>query len=240
MHRLPLTIGVGLLAISFSAMSFAQARGGLEFGLSQDKQQGSFQCVCGSWYFGGSGTGWNMNAFWEFPVTPHFFAGLKTGYDRKVTSSTNFGQSMASVVLGDTTTIASVQLGEQGDVTESFLQLQPYCEYYVGNLFMQAGAGTSVLLSNTFSQTRILEGNENVIFSNGLRSELTSFGPMSSPNSLQFSGFISAGYQFSLLGFTMAPLVTFQMPLSDLIDNDNANDWRASSLYGSIRFSFAP
>ncbi len=240
------SVGVPPLFIEHPQPAF-----GFEFGVGQNTQLGTMTCACGSSFSGGKGTGWSGSGFFELPVAQDFLAGIKVGFVRENTSSTVPENDVVVVVQPNSNQFDTVALQDNrvASVTLSFLRFAPYIQYQIlhSDFFVQVGAGISVLLSSNITQTRQLPSNSvaavggqtynNITFPNGTTSETIqsgSFGDIANP---QFSGLLSAGYNFHFGIVSVAPMVKYDYPFSTNT-SPNGNNWKTTSLYGSIAMKF--
>jgi hypothetical protein len=257
---------IGLLFLGYTFPSFAQnsvgapplvvehpqPSFGFEVGVGQNTQQGTMTCDCGSSFTGGKGTGWSGSGFYELPVAQDFFAGIKVGFVRENTSTTVPSNDEVIVVQSNSGQLdtAAIQDNRVASVTLSFLRFAPYIQYQIlhSGFFVQAGVGISVLLSSNFTQTRQLPSNSvitfsngqtynNLTFTNGTTSETIqsgSFGDITNP---QFSGLLSAGYDFRFGVVSIAPIVNYDYPFSTN-SSPNGSNWKISTISGSIAMKF--
>jgi hypothetical protein len=239
------SVGVPPLVIDHPQPSF-----GFEFGVGQNTQLGTMTCDCGSSFTGGKGTGWSGSAFYELPVAQDFFAGIKVGFVRENTSITVPSNDIVVVGLPNSSQLdtTAVQDNRVASVTLSFLRFAPYIQYQIlhSGFFVQVGAGISVLLSSNFTQTRQLTGNSvtfngqtynNLTFLNGTTSETIQSGSFGSIANPQFSGLLSAGYNFRFGIVSVAPMVNYDYPFSTN-NSPNETNWKISTISGSIGMKF--
>jgi hypothetical protein len=214
---------------------------GFEVGVGQNSQSGTMECDCGTTFTGGSGTGWSSSAFYELPIGNDFNVGIKAGFNREntstITPSTEVVVARLSGSSQDTT--LPIQGSRTGSVTLTILQFEPFAQYQIlnSNFFLQVGAGISVLLRNDFTQTRQLSSNSPYSFTNGTKSEAIQGGNIGGITSPQFSGLLSAGYNFRFGTISIAPMVNYDYPFST---NSSAggNNWKISTVSGLIAMKF--
>ena len=129
-------------------LGFGQSMFGVEFGVGQNMQLGTFTCPCGEAFNGGKGNGWDVSAFFELPIIPDFFAGFKAGLDRKNTRSSY--PTTENVIIetssGDTSPV-TLPIHLTGSLTLTLLSFEPFIQYQIlsTNFFVQVGAGISAL-----------------------------------------------------------------------------------------------
>lgn len=225
-------------------------RFGIEFGIGQDEQHGSFLCPCGDEFSGGTGRGFSGSAFFELPIGLDFFAGLSAGFDQKHTTTSRPENEIVIVESGSgNLDTAILPINRTGTVTLSLVRFEPFIQYQIlrSNFFVQVGAGVSVVTSSNLLQTRAMtsssitlpDGSQinNLTFANGNRSENIQDGAIDGINTLEFSALLSAGYTFVFAKSFLAPMVTYDYPFSN-IGSQNSSDWKISSLYASLALGF--
>ncbi len=214
---------------------------GFEFGVGQNSRSGTMVCVCGSAFSGGKGTGLSGSAFFELPAGNDLNIGLKTGYVRENTLTTTPTNEIVVVHHSGAPQDTALLLQESttGALLLTFLQFEPFVQYrlFKSNFFVQVGAGISVLLSNDLTETRQLPITSSYLFGNGTNSETIQGGHVAEITNPQFSGLLSAGYNFRFGIATIAPIVTYNYPFSTG-SNQNGNDWKISTIYGSLALKF--
>jgi hypothetical protein len=242
-HTLPsfaqTSVGVSPLVVEHTQPSI-----GFEFGVGQNSQSGT------SSFSDGKGTGWSGSAFFELPVGNDFNVGMKAGYDRENTSSTTPENETVVLRTSDGTQAANISDNRIAVLNISFLHFAPFIQYQVlhSDFFVQAGAGISVLLSSNITQTRQLPSNSTVTFSNGqtinnltftngTTSESIQNGSIAAITNPQFSGQLSAGYNFRFGMVSIAPMVNYDYPFSSN-SNPNGSNWKISTISGSIAMKF--
>jgi hypothetical protein len=62
-------------------------------------------------------------------------------------------------------------------------------------------------------------------------------GEIPNVKKLRVSALMSAGWNIGIWGFVIAPMVTYDLPLTTIRDQ-NADGWKISSLYGSVAIRF--
>jgi hypothetical protein len=214
---------------------------GFEFGVGQNSQSGSTS------FTDGKGIGWSGSAFLELPVGNDFNIGLKAGYDRENTSTTT-PENEDVVIVGSKNNppeAANISDNRIADFNISFFRFAPFIQYQVlhSDLFIQVGAGISVLLINQLAQTREMTNStitlpngttmNNVTFANGTTSETIQGGSIGGITSPQFSGLLSAGYIFRFGMVCIAPMVNYDYPFSTN-SSPNGNNWKISTISGSV------
>ncbi len=248
-----------LSAIFFAADSYAQHSvgvpkpktgpiAGIELSLAKHTQQGTYGCDCGAQFSGGTGSSFSGSAFLELPVIPDVFAGLKMGLDQKNVSSSYLINELVMVVAPgseespDTT---SMLINRTGTMSLSSFRFEPFVQYQVfsSSLFIQLGAGISIVTASNFTQTRELKTTSlllpdgtrlnNMTFTNGTRFEEVENGAISGLNNPEFSGLVSAGYNFNIGRSQLSPVVTYEYPFST-ISPKYSGAWKISSLYGAL------
>ncbi len=222
---------------------------GIQFGVGQNSQEGTFMCDCGAVFNGGKGMGWSESAFFEFPFAPDLFTGIKVGLDHKYTTTTSAVNELVEVVPPDGPKIDTVMLptNRTGNLTMTLLSFKPFIQYQVlhSNFFVQVGAGISALTSSNFTQTRTMTTSSvtlpdgttinNLTYPDGSRSDEIQYGALSNATSVLFSGRFSAGYNFIAGRMRLAPMVTYDYPFSKVQSGEN---WKVASFYGSLALGF--
>ena len=216
----------------------AQGQFGVELGGGRHLQRGSFTAPCGCTFSGGVGDGFMGALYFELPALPGLSAGVKAGVDYKQFTSAHSWTTGQTYRI-DSNQIGSITLEDNADIRTTYLILEPYARYRLFSTpaFLQVGAGISYLASSHFYQFRQLPNG--MLFTNGSSTQVVEDGSVQDIRSMRYSAILSAGYDISLLGMTVAPMITYDLPLTD-IRAVNANGWRIASLYGSVAFRFSP
>ncbi len=214
---------------------------GFEFGVGQNSQSGTMMCNCGSTFNNGKGTGWSGSVFFQLPVGNDFNVGMKAGYDRENTSTTTAENEVAVVESADSNQAVNLSDSRIASVNISFLQFDPFIQYQVlhSDFFVQLGAGVSVPLSSNLTQTRQLPSNSPYTFPTGTNSETIESGSFGGITTPQFSGLLSAGYNFHVGAIVFAPAVAYNYPFSTN-NSVNGNNWKISTIAGSVALKFNP
>jgi hypothetical protein len=244
------SVGVPPLVIEHPRPSF-----GFEAGVGQNSQSGTMECECGSTFTGGKGNGWSASGFFELPVGNDFNVGLKAGYDRENTSTTTPANEVVIIMIpnsnnSETTTLP---VNQNATLNIAFFHFDPFIQYQVlhSDFFVQLGAGISILSSSQFSQTRTMTSNSanmggttnnSVTFANGSTTEAIEGGSIGGITSPQFSGIISAGYNFRFGMTSIAPMLNYDYPFSinssPTTSFPGGNNWKISTISGSIAMKF--
>ena len=239
------------LFLSVAGSLPAQAQWGLEFGAGHHDQEGSFKAPCGCTFDGGSGNGFVGALSFALPEVFGFSVGVKAGVDFKKTFGAHDWTSNNGTVMtgsGALQTVGELTTRDNMNVSTTYLTFEPYARYklFGTGIFLQAGAGAYVLAASHYLQERqivsAITGEQTVSnprFADGTSTLKLEDGSIPDIRSMRYSALLSAGYDFGLLGFRIAPMITYDVPLSEIRSVD-ASSWRVSSLYGSVAFMFSP
>jgi hypothetical protein len=234
------SVGVRPLTIEHPQPSF-----GFELGVGQNSLSGT------SSFSGGKGTGWSGSTFFELPIGNDFNVGLNAGYDRENTSTTTPENENIVVVIPNNNQAETANVSDNriAVFNISFFHFDPFIQYQVlhSDFFIQVGAGISVLSSNQLTQTRELTNRtitlangtttNNVTFANGTTSETIQDGSIAGITNPQFSGLLSAGYNFRFGMVSIAPMINYDYPFTTNT-SPNGNNWKISTISSSIAMKF--
>ena len=230
---------------------------GVEIGIGQHTQNGTFQAICKCSFGNGSGIGFLGGLLFELPLSYEWTIGLGTKLDFKTyTTSTNVEET-ATVTYnnGNSVATADFPFERDGSVKETFLVLAPFLRYELARNgpFVQAGPGIGLLISSNFTHTRVLNTTTLTIdsgktisgirFQNGTREEQLETGKIANAAGTRISVLASAGWNI-LVGdnAVFAPMVTMDIPLTkvrdDFVGESGALGWKITSLYFSVGLKY--
>ncbi|MDP4242018.1 MAG: hypothetical protein Q8921_04685 [Bacteroidota bacterium] len=224
----------------------AQNQIGLEFGIGRHMQSGAIKDSCGCIPGNGTGTGFTGALFFEMPMFSGVRAGMKARLDYKKTSSSGIFQD--SVVFQSPDNAGRIPIEHTLDVSAGYLTLSPYLGYKLPGLglFFQLGASVSDLVSSELTETRAITTStvtmngttyNNISLPDGSRKETTANGDIADASQLRVAAFISAGYEIPISRSILAPMITYDAPLTN-VRSLNASGWKISSVYGTIALKF--
>src|SRR4051812_6546020 len=136
---------------------------GLNIGLGEHAQQGTFQGNCNCTFNNGTGAGLLGLALFELPLDYEWAAGMMVGLDFKKFSVTSFVNEVGIVEylrnnqsVVDSTSLIPLQ--RTGNVKTTYLTFLPYVQYqfYRMGPFIQGGVNVGYLIASDFNQTRDL------------------------------------------------------------------------------------
>ncbi|MFI5263388.1 MAG: outer membrane beta-barrel protein [Candidatus Kapaibacterium sp.] len=235
---------------------------GVELGLGQHTQNGTFQAICQCQFSNASGNGFLAGLLFELPVSYEWTIGLGVKFDFKgYTATTNVLETATVTFSSPTNPNDSVSTGGLGierdaKIRETFLVLAPFLRYEFARNgpFVQAGPGISFLLSSNFTHTRILSSStitlsdgttiSNVRFDNGTRQEEIENGKIPNVASLRLSALATVGWNILVSdNAVLAPMVTFDIPFTTVRPNtapgpSGADNWKITSLYFSAGLKY--
>ncbi len=225
---------------------------GVEAGLGNHSQQGTFNASCNCAFENGTGSGLMAAAFFELPIDYQWAIGIKVGVDFKNSSST-VGLIESAVIQGSsggtTDTVAGMHLNRISKVSMTYLNFLPYVQYQFFRMgpFVQVGLQVGMLMSNHFTQQReltqtsaLINGQTipNLRFQNGTIDETIDDGPITDVSSLRLGLVLAAGYNIQVSERSvLAPMLTYDFPLTT-IRSVNASGWKLGSLYASAELKF--
>ncbi|MFI5202426.1 MAG: hypothetical protein ACHQNE_08560 [Candidatus Kapaibacterium sp.] len=190
----------------------AKAQWGVEIGGGGTNQHGHYLAPCGCTFAFGSGYEAIVAVTRDFLSVRNFTIGLRVGGE--------FNQFLS----GETDTSGSELIlhGHQEEVKLLYLSLAPYLRYNImgSPVFVQAAPGAAYVVSSHFLHIGALD------------SSISPNAPLDI-RSMRYDAKFSAGYNIALSGLTLAPMITYDLPLNDL-RTSHAENWRLSSVYGSI------
>ncbi len=252
--RLFFTIMIVPMVMGISSISRAQSLSpsvGFFGGYGWHTEQGWFNADCGCTFEGGTGKGFVGGAFFELPITRGFSLGLQAGVDFK--NFANMVHAVDNVVVQGANSGIDTQYGFSIDRINSakmtYLMFNPYIQYefFSGGPFAQVGPGASLLLSSRYTLTRhIVNPTPPPGFgltgplrfaSSGTSDETVQDSEIRGANTLRLSAIASVGWNIPVWGFTIAPMITYDFPLTTISDQ-NASGWKVASFYGSIAIKF--
>ncbi len=235
---------------------------GVELGLGQHTQDGTFQAICKCEFGNGSGIGFLGGLLFELPVSYAWTVGLGVKFDFKTFTTTDLVQDTATVTINSSVASGSAYIERDGSVKETFLVLAPFLryEFFRNGPFLQVGPGVDLLLSSNFTHTRVLNSStitlttkgsngdstftvNNVRFQNGTRSETLENGKIVNAATTRISALATAGWNV-VVGdnAVIAPMVTFDLPFTTVRPNSvgpsGAADWKITSLYFSVGLKY--
>ncbi len=259
-HR---ALAIVLLSVTVASVGNAQMKRpadedqsfkfGIEAGNGWHKQLGEFSGPCGcALEEGATGSGFVGSLLVELPSVSSFTFGLKAGIDYK--NATGSRQQAESVVIINPSTIdtgyvlAGIPIAEVGTYKLTYLFAAPYVQYRIisEGAFIQIGPSLSILAASHFVQTREMPATVSVqgqtiynprFGNSGTSSEVVEDGAIPNVSSLRVSALLSTGWNIPLWGITLAPMVTYDLPLTTVRDQ-NASGWKVSSLYATVALKF--
>jgi hypothetical protein len=234
---------------------------GVELGLGQHMQNGTFQAICQCEFAQATGIGFLAGLLFELPVSYQWTFGLGVKFDFKgytaVTSVTDqVSVTYTSSIPGhDSVSSGQLPLERDGKIKETFLVLAPFIryEFFRNGPFVQVGPGFGFLLSSNFTHTRILTSStvtlsdnttiSNIRFDNGTREQELENGKIANVNPLRISALVTAGWNIPVGDNAMlAPMVTLDFPFTPVRPNfvgiSGANNWKITSLYFSAGLKY--
>jgi hypothetical protein len=231
---------------------------GIQVGIGQHAQQGTFQGNCDCTFENGTGAGFLGMGLFELPLDYEWAVGIMIGPDFKKFSTTtvvsevgvvNYIKNNQNVV--DSTSF--LKLDRTSNVKTTYLAFLPYVQYQFFRMgpFLQGGLNVGYLMSSNYTQTRDLIDDkltlpgpngatvENLRFSNGTKSEtLQNEDPIAGVNKIRLAVVISAGYNLAVSERSVfSPLLSYDFPLTT-IRNEKAANWKIGSLYASAVLKF--
>ncbi|MDP4286920.1 MAG: hypothetical protein Q8922_03200 [Bacteroidota bacterium] len=229
----------------------AQSQIGFEFGVGRDTQSGEVDAACGCSFADGSGTGFRGAVSYEAPLFFGIRGGVKSGLEFKRTHGSIAITEPAIIQASGsgTDTVMQMPINRVLDVSITYITFMPYLSYFIPGipLFLQLGTTVSDLQSSTFKETRQLATTSLTVnghtipdmrFQNGATTETLSDGPIQDANKLRVAAQMSIGYYVvDVFGFGVAPMVTYDLPLSTVRDV-TATNWKISSIYGTVMLKF--
>ena len=247
---LAMFVSAGFAQLKSPGVDVGSFKFGIEAGNGWHKQSGEFSgpCSCADEQ-GATGSGFVGSIFFELPKIGDFVFGLKAGLDHKNASSSSLSKDTA-VVFGSEGTVDTVggfEMNHTGTYKLTYFFIAPYVQYQLipEGAFIQIAPSVSVMVANHLLQAQSF-ANDSVhypggtiapLFSNGAKQETIMDGNIPEVSSLRVSALLSAGWNISLLGFTLAPMVTYDLPLTN-VRNANATGWKVSSINGTIALKF--
>ncbi len=202
----------------------AAAQWGVEAGAGYFVQNGILQAPCGCKFDDGTGTGYKISLHFEPFSFLGFTAGAKASLDRKQFSSSHLWGGGTPTALTDNMLLST-----------TYLSIEPYLRYNLfAGFFLQAGIGYSYLVHNNFLQHRDLISGT---FGNGSSDSLVENQPLDGVRSSMAYVPVSAGYEVSILGLGVAPMITADIPVTDM-SSLSVNKWNLSSYYVSVVLYF--
>ncbi len=210
--------------VVFGETKAAHAQMGVEVGAGYFLQNGILQAPCGCKFDDGKGSGYKISLNYDLVSLLGFTVGAKAGVDRRQFSSSHLWGGGTPTALTDNMLL-----------TTTYLHLEPYVRYNLfAGLFLQAGIGYSYLVHNSYFQQRdLLSGT----YSNGSSDSVLENGQLSAVRSSMSSVPISAGYMISLLSLRIAPMITADVPVTN-ISSVNGYEWNLTSYYASVLLYF--
>ena len=198
-----------LMLIQSSSVS---AQWGVEFGAGGTNQQGHYLAPCGCTFGFGSGYEAIAAITRDLISVQNFTVGVRVGGEFNQFLSSETDPSGSELILH----------GHQEDVKLLYLSLAPYLRYNImgSPVFVQAAPGAAYEVSSHFLHIGELD------------SSISPNAPLDI-RSMRYDAKFSAGYNIALSGLTLAPMITYDLPLNDL-RTSHAENWRLSSVYGSI------
>jgi hypothetical protein len=236
---------------------------GIELGLGQHKQGGTFNASCGCEFNDGSGNGFLGGLLFELPVDYEWTFGLGVRFDFKSYSATANVVDTATIQFANGDFAAGfAPIERDGSIKETFLTLAPFARYELARNgpFLQAGPGIGFLLSSNFTHTRILTGTtiefanlndpnnrftvDNVRFQNGTREETLQDGKIVGVAGTRISALVTAGWNLAVGDHAViAPMITFDFPFTKVRDDlatpeNGSTGWKIVSLYFSAGLKY--
>ncbi|MEI8133842.1 MAG: outer membrane beta-barrel protein [bacterium] len=235
---------------------------GVELGLGNHMQSGTFEASCGCEFASGKGSGFLGGLLFELPIDYEWTIGLGAKLDFKTTTSSTTVLDTATVTFNNTSQVASgsFRFERDGSVKETFLTLAPFLRYELGRNgpFIQAGPGIGFLIGSDFTHKRVITQNsivltyidgsgtftvDNVRFQNGTKEETLQTGKIVSAGSTRISAIVTAGWNLSLSdNAVIAPMISYDLALSgvrpDAAGPDGSTGWKLSTLYFSVGLKY--
>ncbi|MEP7235945.1 MAG: outer membrane beta-barrel protein [Ignavibacteriota bacterium] len=234
---------------------------GVELGLGQHSQNGTFQAICKCQFSNATGFGLLAGLLFEVPLSYEWTIGLGAKLDFKgYTAVTNVVDQVAVTFTSTTSVSDSVSSGllpleRDGKVKETFLVLAPFLryEFFRNGPFVQAGPGFGFLLSSDFTHTRILTSStatlsdgttiSNLRFDNGTREEQLETGKIVNANPLRISLLATAGWNLPVGDKAVfAPMITLDLPFTlvrpNSVGESGAADWKITTIYFSAGLKY--
>lgn len=231
---------------------------GVELGLGAHQQQGTYQAICHCQFEGGSATGFLGGLLFELPLNYEWTIGLGAKLDFKGLNNTSLVGDTASLRLEgkqDSVLSGTVYLQRTGSVRETFLTLAPFVryEFYRNGPFVQAGPGISFLLSSNFKHVRELLGStltlvdnagnsakyNNIHFENGTNTEELENHTIDNVKTLRLGLLLTVGYDIPVGdNSVIAPMLTYDLPLTTVRDNILSKDWKISTIFFSVGLKY--
>jgi hypothetical protein len=225
---------------------------GIEVGVGEHQQQGTFDCDCGASFGVGSGSGFLGSLVFELPIDYSWAIGIKGGIDFKNITGTIgvIDTAIINDVANQNDTIDALSLNRVAYVKTTYLNFSPYVQYQFFRMgpFVQAGLEVGLLLANQFKQTRQLTGTTATVggqifndlrFTNGtLEETVPNTAIDDNVNKLRLGVVLSAGYNIPVSEKSiLSPLLTYDFPLTTIRDL-GANGWKIGSLYATVILKF--
>ena len=209
-----------LMSVSTRAQSL-----GIELGVGQHLQSGSFRAPCGCTFTQGVGNGFSGGLLYDLFSFGGLAIGARGGIDFKQIRSSHYWPPVTPTLTDNAT------------LSTTYFNLAPYVRFTIPGTgaFVQAAAGESFLTASHFYQHRVkIDGTT---WMNGSSDSTLEDGPFGEINSKLFSATASVGYIFPLAQFSLAPMISYNIPISDIKTYQsafNASAWRIESWYGSV------
>lgn len=226
---------------------------GVEFGIGQHQQQGTYNADCGCTFVDGTGTGLLGNLLFELPLDYEWALGAKIGMDFKNTTSRTavFDTAIIEFPQQERDTVSALAFDRIGDVKATYVNFTPFVQYQFFRMgpFLQAGAGIGILVANHFTHHRELSSTDGRLLdgtiihdlrfkSTGTLEETIQDGEIETPNKLRLGISVSAGYNVGVSERSvLTPMLTYDLPLTTLSDT-KASGWKIGSLYASAVLKF--
>ncbi len=231
---------------------------GVELGLGSHQQQGTYQAICHCQFEGGSATGFLGGLLFELPLNYEWTIGLGAKFDFKGLNNTTLVGDTATLLLpqqGDSVARGTVFLQRTGTVRETFLTLAPFVryEFYRNGPFVQAGPSIGFLLSSNFKHVRELLGStitlvdnagnsakyNNIHFANGTNTEELENHKIDNVKTLRLGLLLTVGYDIPVGdNSVIAPMLTYDLPLTTVRDNILSKDWKISTIFFSVGLKY--
>jgi hypothetical protein len=236
---------------------------GIELGLGQHRQNGTFQASCRCEFDNGTGSGFLGGLLFELPIDYEWTFGLGVRFDFKTYSSTTTVLDTATVTFSANNNVAagSFYFERDGAVKETFMTLAPFVRYELARNgpFVQIGPGIGFLLASSFIHSRVLNSTtitlttidspkttftiQDVRFQNGTRQETLQSGKIVNANGTRISALATVGWNLSVGdNAVIAPMITYDFPFTlvrnDFNGPDGANGWKISSLFFSVGLKY--
>ena len=230
---------------------------GIELGVGQHTQNGTFQAICKCEFDNGSGTGFLAGLLFELPINYEWTVGLGVKLDFKTYNSSTLVQDTATITYNNSNNIfdTTLVLQRNGSVKETFLVLAPFIRYELARNgpFVQIGPGIDFLLSSNFTHTRVLNTSSITLpdgtvindlrFNNGTREEQLESGKIINAAATRISALATAGWNITVGDNAgIAPMITFDFPFTEVrpnsVGSSGANNWKITSLYFSAGLKY--